>query len=100
MLGGIASTSVHFVWDPKKANANETKHAVAFAEATMVFADPFAVTFPDPDHSLYEHRYITVGMSDAGRILIVSHTDREGDVRIISARKTTRSERKFYEEGT
>jgi uncharacterized DUF497 family protein len=67
-------------------------------EAATVFGDPLAVTFPDPDHSASEQRFITVGMSSAGRILIVAHMDRDEDIRIISARKTTQRERKHYEE--
>jgi len=63
-----------------------------------VFSDPLSVTFPDPAHSLDENRFITIGLSQDSRLLIVAHTDRNDSIRIISARKTTRSERKFYEE--
>jgi uncharacterized DUF497 family protein len=90
---------VNFEWDSDKAASNQQKHGVTFHEAATVFGDPVAITFSDPDHSARESRYLTVGMSQSARILIVSHTDRGENVRIISARKTTRSERRFYEEG-
>ncbi|MCD5397453.1 BrnT family toxin [candidate division NPL-UPA2 bacterium] len=71
---------------------------MTFPEAATVFADAFSTTFPDPDHSVSEERYITVGMSEIGKILIISHTDRRDRIRLISARKATRRERKYYEE--
>ncbi len=89
---------VNFEWDPGKARQNRRKHRVSFQEAATVFGDPLAVTYPDPDHSLSEQRFITVGMSSVGRILIVAHADRHENIRIISARKTTLRERKQYEE--
>jgi uncharacterized protein len=89
---------VNFEWDPAKANKNHRKHGVSFPESTSVFGDPLAVTFPDPDHSTFEQRFITVGLSSAGRVLIVSHADRNDRLRIISARKATGRERKRYEE--
>jgi uncharacterized protein len=89
---------MEFEWDPDKAARNLKKHKVAFGEAATVFGDPLSVTFPDPDHSIGEDRLITIGTSDRDRVLIVSHTDRKGRVRIISARKATRRERKVYEE--
>ena len=64
-----------------------------------MFGDPLSVTFPDPDHSATEDRFITIGTSERGRVLVVSHTDRDDRIRIISARKATRRERKAYEEG-
>jgi len=63
-----------FEWDPDKAAANERKHGVTFYEATTVFGDPLAATFNDPDHSVNEHRYLTLGLSRLDRLLIVSHT--------------------------
>jgi|GEM_PF-138509 len=69
-----------------------------FNEAASVFEDDCSATGYDPDHSIDEHRFITVGLSNKGRVLIVSHTDRSDVVRIISARRTTRQERIFYEE--
>ncbi len=89
---------VNFEWDPGKARQNRRKHRVSFQEAATVFGDPLAVTYPDPDHSLSEQRFITVGMSSVGRILIVAHADRHENIRIISVRKTTQRERKQYEE--
>ena len=65
----------------------------------MIFADPLSITSHDPDHSITEHRFITVGLDQSGRVLMVSHTDRGDTIRIISARRTTRQERKYYEEG-
>jgi uncharacterized DUF497 family protein len=91
---------VEFEWDPRKAAKNLRKHKVSFAEAATVFGDPPSVTVRDPDHSLEEHRHITVGLSDRSRLLIVSHADRGDRVRIISARQLTRAERIAYEEQT
>ncbi len=87
-----------FEWDPDKANLNLIKHGVSFYEAATVFADPLSVTYHNPDHSLAEERYITVGTSQSGQLLIIAHTDRGENIRIISARKTTRQERIHYEE--
>lgn len=87
-----------FEWNPEKAAKNFRKHGVAFSEAVTVFGDFLSITFPDPDHSFEESRYITIGLSNRGRLLMVAHTDRGDRIRIISARKTTRQERKFYEE--
>ena len=87
-----------FEWDPAKAEINRTKHRVEFSEATSVFADTLSITFADPDHSDEEDRFITIGMSDRGRLLIVSHTHRDDRVRLISARVANRRERKTYEE--
>jgi len=89
---------MEFVWDGRKAAINEKKHGVAFAEAATVFGDPMSVTFPDPDHSTDEERFITIGQSVAGRVILIAHTDRSGTIRIISARKATRLERNYYEE--
>jgi hypothetical protein len=88
-----------FEWDEKKAIANRRKHKVSFEEATTVFDDPFLATFPDAEHSGDERRYISIGASSRGRILVVVHTDRGANIRIISCRKATPSERKEYEEG-
>ena len=89
---------MNFEWDLDKATQNYRKHRASFHEAATVFADPLAVTYHDPDHSLSEERFITVGISRNGRVLIVAHSDRGENVRIISARKTTLRERKHYEE--
>lgn len=90
---------MEFEWDQPKAAANVRKHGVTFDEAATVFLDELAVSGPDPDHSVGEFRYITFGASSLGRLLAVSHTYRSGAIRIISARRVTRVERKIYEEG-
>lgn len=92
---------LRFDWDVKKAVSNVAKHGVTFEEANTVFGDPLAVIFDDQDHSQDEIREIIMGHSVLGRLLLVSFTERDKMVvRIISARKATRGERKDYEEGT
>ena len=88
-----------FEWDSDKATENLEKYGVSFEEAATVFRDTLSATGRDPDHSAGEERFITFGFSSSDRLLIVSHTEREGRIRIISARPATRSERKIYEEG-
>ena len=88
-----------FEWDAAKAAANAIKHRVSFDEAATVFLDPLAVSGPDPDHAVREPRYVTFGLSSLGRLLVVAHTHRPDRIRIISARRADRSERKMYEEG-
>ena len=88
-----------FEWEPKKAAENARKHRVYFEEAVTVFGDPLAVTFNDPDHSIGEKRLLTFGLSEQDRLLVVVHTERKPRVRIISARRATRAERRIYEEG-
>jgi uncharacterized DUF497 family protein len=88
-----------FEWSESKAASNEKKHGVSFIQAMTVFGDPLALTAYDPDHSETEHRFITVGHSVEGDLLLVCHADRDDVVRIISARKVTRRERKDYEDG-
>ena len=89
-----------FEWDPRKAVANRRKHHVAFDEAVTAFADPLSVTVADPDHaSPHEPRYILIGRSVRGQLLVVSHAERGTAIRIISARPATRRERDQYEEG-
>ena len=87
-----------FEWDANKARANLAKHAVSFQEATTVFGDSVSITIPDPAHSQAESRFIILGRSHSGRILVVVHTERGDNVRIISARPASRRERKQYEE--
>ena len=82
-----------------KARKNLAKHGVSFDEAAGVFGDPLAVTIGDPDHSHEEQRFLTIGLSKRGRLIIVAHTDRERRVRIINAREVTPAERKQYESG-
>jgi hypothetical protein len=91
---------MEFEWNPDKAAINLRKHGISFQEAATVFGDSLSVTFPDPDHSIGEDRYVIIGMSRLGQLLIVSHTDRGNRTRIISARRATRQERRFYEEGS
>lgn len=90
---------MEFEWDLDKAALNLRKHRVTFEEASSVFGDPLAITFRDPDHSLGEARFLTFGMSQAGNLLVVSHTQRRQRIRVIGARRATRAERKIYEEG-
>jgi hypothetical protein len=90
---------MEFEWNPDKAALNVEKHGVSFQEAATVFNDPLSVTFPDPDHSMGESRYVIIGISRLAQLLVVAHTDRGEKVRIISARKATRQEKRFYEEG-
>jgi uncharacterized protein len=91
--------SIRYEWDAAKAKSNARKHGVKFEEAASVFLDPMAMSGPDPDHSESEIRFITFGYSSLGQLLVVSHTWRMGHIRIISARRADRSERKMYEEG-
>ena len=88
-----------FEWDEDKAQANVQDHGVTFDEAATVLLDPLASTIPDPDHSLGEERYLTIGLSTQGRLLVVSYTERQGRFRLISGRLATRRERRTYEEG-
>lgn len=87
------------VWDEQKAVANLSKHGVSFEEAKTVFDDPLYVDFHDPDHSFDEHRYIIIGESRQGRLLMVSYAERGDDIRLISSRELTPAERTIYEEG-
>ena len=88
-----------FEWDEKKAKTNATKHGVGFEEAATVFADPLSLTISDPAHSQVEERFIILGKSHTGKLLVVCHTERGDNLRIISARRANRRERKNYEEG-
>ena len=89
---------MRFIWDERKAAKNLVKHGVSFEEATTVFDDPLSDTYPDPDHSRDEHRFIIRGLSERGKILVVAHTDDDELVRVISAREATYAERRSYEE--
>ena len=88
-----------FEWDQQKAQSNLVKHGISFKEAQTVFDDPLYVDFYDPDHSQNENRYIIIGASLMGHILLVSYTERGNITRIISARKVTKQEFKTYQEG-
>jgi hypothetical protein len=89
-----------FEWDEVKAKANLRKHRVSFEEGKTIFNDPFLFTFPNNKHSGSEERYINIGLSANGRVLILTHTERQGKIRIISCRKATPRERRFYEESS
>lgn len=93
------SAHPEFEWDEAKAASNFRKHGVTFNEASTVFDDPQAAFAYDPDHSEDEDRHLIIGHSARGRVLIVSHTDREAGTRIISAREATRREQRSYENG-
>jgi uncharacterized DUF497 family protein len=91
---------VKFNWDPAKDRRNQEKHGISFLEAATIFDDPLQWTISDPDHSMDDYRYLTTGMSEHGRLLIVAHTEGVDErIRIISARTVTRAERRVYEEG-
>ncbi|MGQ0604656.1 MAG: BrnT family toxin [Anaerolineales bacterium] len=87
-----------FEWNAGKAERNRRKHGVTFDEAKTVFHDPMFVTVIDDEHSDDEARYITIGLSERGRLLLVAHTDRDETIRIISARPATKKEERFYAE--
>jgi uncharacterized DUF497 family protein len=104
LLGALISElgynkNMKIEWDPKKARLNLRKHKVSFEEAATAMSDPMAATGADPDHSITEYRYITFGVSDRGRLLVVAHTEEDETIRIISARLASKGERKIYEEG-
>ena len=89
-----------FEWDDCKAKSNLAKHGVSFEEASTVFGDPLSLTIPDPAHSQAEDRWIVLGQSHQQKLLVVVHTERGDNIRIISARRANRRERKSYEEVT
>jgi len=88
-----------FEWDPKKARSNLRKHKVSFEEAATAMSDPMATTGADPDYSIGEFRYITFGISERSRLVVIAHTEQRDSIRIISARLAGKGERKIYEEG-
>lgn len=88
-----------FEWDEKKARANLIKHGVNFDEAVSVFLDPLSITVADPEHSEAEYRFLDIGLSDQGRLLVISYTERASRIRIISSRQALPAERKAYEKG-
>jgi uncharacterized DUF497 family protein len=90
---------VRFEWNASKAAANLRKHGLSSDEAASVFFDPLSATGDDPDHALEERRFVTFGVSSAGRLLVVAHAERNDAIRIISARPATRAERNVYEKG-
>ena len=96
----LRAVALTFEWDPAKARANLAKHGVGFPEAATAFGDPLSLTIPDPDHSVGEQRYLTMGVSYGQRLLVVAHTEAGDRLRLISARRATRAERRRYEQGT
>ena len=86
-----------FEWDSRKAQSNLAKHDIGFEEASTIFADRLSLTIPDPRHLRREERYVTMGRGFAGKLLVVVHTKRGNNIRIISARLASRRERRFYE---
>jgi hypothetical protein len=88
---------MRFEWDSEKAAENLRKHRISFDEGATAFFDPLSMTVPDPDHSVGQRRFITMGASSVGRLLVVAHTERGSTIRIISARSASASERKCYE---
>ena len=91
---------MEFEWEPVKSERNLSRHGVAFTEAMTVFGDPLEVTISDALHSEGESRFLSLGKSEAGRLLVVAYTERQGRIRIISAREATPKERREYESGT
>ena len=89
-----------FEWDAKKARTNLAKHGVTFEEAATVFGDPLSLTIPDPAHSRVESRFIIIGQSHQRELLVVVHTERGDNIRVISARRASKRERKAYEESS
>ncbi len=94
---------LRFAWNPEKASENVRKHRVTFVEAATVLSDPLSLTIPDSGHSIGESRWVDIGRSSTGRLLVVVYTETEGQqatvVRIISARTPDPDERRVYEEG-
>ncbi len=88
---------MEFEWDEEKAASNLEKHGVDFSEAMTVFGDQLEVTIPDPDHSEGEARFLSLGLSGSGRPLVVAYTEREGKIRLISAREASPRERRDHE---
>ncbi|MYB64910.1 BrnT family toxin [Candidatus Poribacteria bacterium] len=93
----VKDVGLEFQWDSQKAKENLRKHSISFEEAKTVFSDFFSLTIPDPIHSKVEERLVTIGYSEKQRLLVVVHTERDDEIRIISSRKATSYERKTYE---
>jgi uncharacterized DUF497 family protein len=90
------TAELDFEWDADRARRNVEKHRVSFEEAATVFDDPMFITFIDDEHSIDEERYITIGLSNLGRLLMLAHADRQDRIRIVSARGATKKEEQFY----
>ena len=91
--------ALEFTWDANKAASNLEKHGVSFEEASTAFGDPLSITVDDPNHSEDETRFVLVGLTFEGKLVIVVHVELEDSIRIISAREATRRERNDYEQG-
>lgn len=85
-------------WDPNKDRANQDRHGVSFDEAATVFNDPLEIKVPDPEHSMNENRFYSIGRSEREKLLVVVYTERNGKIRLISARRPTKTERRSYED--
>jgi hypothetical protein len=90
--------SLEFEWDPHKAEKNRRKHGITFWEGSTAFSDPRSLTILDPDHSVFEHRLLHLGLSKTGKLIVVSYTERSDRIRIISVRHASKRERKHYEQ--
>jgi uncharacterized DUF497 family protein len=97
--GQIRAVTPRFAWDPRKASTNLRKHGVSFWDAHTAFRDPLSITTPDPEHSAGEDRFLLVGLTRAGRLVVVAFAERRDEIRLISARVATHRERTAYEEG-
>ena len=89
---------LEFTWDPRKDATNRRKHGVSSVEAMTAFADPLSLTIPDPDHSAEEYRFVLIGFSLRGRLLVVAHAEPKHQIRIIHARTAARREHHVYQE--
>jgi len=89
---------LQFDWDPKKAESNAERHGVLFPEAATAFGDPLSLTVPDADHSDGEARFVLMGVTYLGRLVVVAHAESDDNIRIISARPATNAERRHYEQ--
>lgn len=89
---------LRFDWDPDKAASNERKHGIPFPEAATAFGDPLSITIPDPERSVGEARFVLVGLTYRGRLVVVAHAETEDSIRIISARPATTAELRSYEQ--
>ena len=91
--------ALEFEWDPLKSRINEKRHGVSFKEGMTAFADKFSYTIADPEHFMGEYRFLLLGLSSSGSLLVISHTERGDRIRIISARRATKREREQYAQG-
>jgi len=98
MRGYTSNVGLTFEWDERKAGSNRRKHGVTFEEAATAFGDPLSLTIPDPAHSSEEERFVLIGESVWGRLLVVVHTERGENLRLISARLAKANERRVYDQ--